>query len=643
MESEENISDDILLNSSSTDVEEVSCRSSSKQKKRARRKNKFQDSWKSNFNWITRANDEFMAKCISCGVCFSIANGGIADVKRHLKTTKHIRNMGSRYQKSVSCFLTHNSSKGTEGAQQAISAAEAAFTYHTVSHSHSYKSADCSSKLFKEMFADSNVASNFKCGRTKMSKIAINILAKHAIKTVLDDLAFDRPFSISTDASNKGNIKTFPLVLRYFCKHSGVNTKLLNFYNLNTEMSIDIAESIKSKLENNNLNLANVTSFCADNANVNFGYKKSVFVELKKCNPDIIGVGCLCHIINNAFKNALKLMKFDIENIVIKVFNEFSSSTKRTSNLKEFFEFCDLEWSELLRHVPTRWLSLNPAVERLLKNYAPIKTYFLSKDDCSAVLREFFESESSEAYLGFIHNIGVALSSSIKKLEEDTLVIVDMFKIVIQLRDKFEQQKSEKFYGYLAETVCRNCDDPQEISLFKRRAEAVLSYIITYIEEHFDLKNNKFEKLSVFNLNSHISFHDFTEVIKLFGIKNIDMDLLFDEFLSLKTFAENVKKETTVEEKWKAFLNSGTFPNFEKICNFIFSIPHSNAATERIFSCMFSFWRKERNRLLIENLESELIIKTNYDYTCIEFLKFLKTEDGKNGILKDVPKNDKYL
>lgn len=336
-------------------------------------------------------------------------------------------------------------------------------------------------------------------------------------------------------------------------------------------------------------------------------------------------------------------MKFDIENIVIKVFNEFSSSTKRTSNLKEFFEFCDLEWSELLRHVPTRWLSLNPAVERLLKNYAPIKTYFLSKDDCSAVLREFFESESSEAYLGFIHNIGVALSSSIKKLEEDTLVIVDMFKIVIQLRDKFEQQKSEKFYGYLAETVCRNCDDPQEISLFKRRAEAVLSYIITYIEEHFDLKNNKFEKLSVFNLNSHISFHDFTEVIKLFGIKNIDMDLLFDEFLSLKTFAENVKKETTVEEKWKAFLNSGTFPNFEKICNFIFSIPHSNAATERIFSCMFSFWRKERNRLLIENLESELIIKTNYDYTCIEFLKFLKTEDGKNGILKDVPKNDKYL
>lgn len=58
---------------------------------------------------------------------------------------------------------------------------------------------------------------------------------------------------------------------------------------------------------------------------------------------------------------------------------------------------------------------------------------------------------------------------------------------------------------------------------------------------------------------------------------------------------------------------------------------------------MFSFWRKERNRLLIENLESELIIKTNYDYTCIEFLKFLKTEDGKNGILKDVPKNDKYL
>lgn len=126
--------------------------------------------------------------------------------------------------------------------------------------------------------------------------------------------------------------------------------------------------------------------------------------------------------------------------------------------------------------------------------------------------------------------------------------------------------------------------------MFKKRADAVLSYVIKYIEDRFDLK-----KLSIFNLSPNILFQDFTEVIKLFSIKNIDMDLLFDEFIFLKTFAKKVQNEKTVDEKWKEFLNSGSFPNFEKICNFIFLIPHSNAATERIFSLMFLFWRKERN------------------------------------------------
>ena len=46
----------------------------------------------------------------------------------------------------------------------------------------------------------------------------------------------------------------------------------------------------------------------------------------------------------------------------------------------------------------------------------------------------------------------------------------------------------------------------------------------------------------------------------------------FNEFVYLKTFAENVSKDKTVEEKWKESLNSGPFPNFGKICMFIFSI-----------------------------------------------------------------------
>lgn len=68
-----------------------------------------------------------------------------------------------------------------------------------------------------------------------------------------------------TDASNKGNIKTFPLLLRYFHQQKGLKTSLLCFYSLNSEKAISILES--------GLNLKQISAYCADNASVNFGKK----------------------------------------------------------------------------------------------------------------------------------------------------------------------------------------------------------------------------------------------------------------------------------------------------------------------------------------------------------------------------------
>lgn len=138
-------------------------------------------------------------------------------------------------------------------------------------HSHSYLSSDCASSLFTSLFMDSKIASIYSCGRTKATKIVSNVLGPASKHIILKDLEVNYSFSISTDASNKGNINTFPLILRYFNKERGVQTKLLAFYSLESECSKDIGMSLKSSLENNGLSIKNVTSFCADNASVNFG------------------------------------------------------------------------------------------------------------------------------------------------------------------------------------------------------------------------------------------------------------------------------------------------------------------------------------------------------------------------------------
>jgi hypothetical protein len=61
--------------------------------------------------------------------------------------------------------------------------------------------------------------------------------------------------------------------------------------------------------------------------------------------------------------------------LVIKTFSEFSSSAKKLDELKDFFVFLETEYSVVLPHVTTRFLSLSAAVDRLvLKNWTVIKS-----------------------------------------------------------------------------------------------------------------------------------------------------------------------------------------------------------------------------------------------------------------------------
>lgn len=122
-------------------------------------------------------------------------------------------------------------------------------------------------------------------------------------------------------------------------------------------------------------------------------------------------------------KYALKGLDVDVKSIVIKIYNEFSSSALKTNKLKKCFEFAQIEFKELLRHVPTRWLSFMPAIDRLVYSWPAVKYYFLTKgaDNCHRVLWEFisedcdntdFSNEKectkesiNECYLFFLQNL----------------------------------------------------------------------------------------------------------------------------------------------------------------------------------------------------------------------------------------------
>ena len=95
---------------------------------------------------------------------------------------------------------------------------------------------------------------------------------------------------------------------------------------------------------------------------------------------------------------------FNVDDLVIDVFYWFDKSTKRKSNLSDYCDFCDTTYRDIMKHVNTRWLSLERAVGRVLQQYAALKSYFASEHDTNPRflrLQKLFADPMTEVYLYF--------------------------------------------------------------------------------------------------------------------------------------------------------------------------------------------------------------------------------------------------
>uniref|UniRef100_H2ZST0 DUF4371 domain-containing protein n=1 Tax=Latimeria chalumnae TaxID=7897 RepID=H2ZST0_LATCH len=283
------------------------------------------------------------------------------------------------------------------------------------------------------------------CGRTKAESLVKNVPAPEAVSQVLLALSGDGkplPFAVQTDASNKGNRKTFPHCSPVF--HSS---------EIQMESTNGIVKCITNSLENVGLSLDNVPAFGADNTNVNYGIHNSMYTDLHK-KTNLLQGNCRAHIVHNAVRRALNELSVDIETVVLKVYGFFSVSAKGREDLKEFFDFLDVQWREILRRVTTRWLSLNPAVSRMLQNWVAIKSYFISVgEDCPKQIQKVLKlakhddiQDTVEMCLLFCNNILNIFEEAIKKLERNDTTAPELYRSMKCLKEKLNQRKEDEYY-----------------------------------------------------------------------------------------------------------------------------------------------------------------------------------------------------
>lgn len=594
---------------------------------------------------------------VYCQICKSevdISNSGRSSIKKHLTKKKHqlAVNAASSSEKVTNFFKDNTLSS----ENLLIAAKEGTFAYHTIKHMQSFRSLDCTSKLIASLFEP-----KFTLARTKTDVIVKNVFAKEVQSRLNNALQKINYFSIMVDSSNHREIKVVPLLVRYFDSEKGIQVKLLELTDLPGESSEILNEYIF-----NTLLKLDVVSKCiglsADNTNTNFGGpnrlgKNNLFKKLNNsCSTSIVGVGCVAHILNNCIQNSTDILPFDIEVIVIKIYKYFYIYTVRVSTLKTFCDSVDVEYKKMLSFSKTRFLSLMPAVERILQMFEPLKEYFGSIE-CPTILKDFFENPIGEVWFWFVHNNSSLFHQAILKIEGNKISATEASLEYFRLLNTLTHRKEESFLPskvkvYLSKLQSLNTNENM-YDQFLLKAKKFYSSCIDYLNK-WSTNMNDLKLFSWICLRDQFTWDQITiscEKFKNSLGKNLNEDQLFDEIGHLKLYLTTDKivdwntNNILTEDRWLEFFcsmkrNLIPVTNLEKLCEFVLCLPGTSAPVERLFSHINKYWTSEKSQLEVSSLKSVMQVYTNFDETCHEMFNMLKTDQK---ILKEIHGSQKYL
>lgn len=603
---------------------------SSGSKKKVKYYCSFNDQWLKNNTWLSKI-DQFTAKCNICHIFFSVKFDGFGAVKNHAASAKHQKFMKtSQNGPPIPCVLPCENN--TE--EDLIIAAEITSTFHGIKHQHSYNSQDCGHKLNAVMFADSFIAKKISCGRTKASSIVESVLGPASQERIVSNLKASRYFSVASDSSNKGNLKMYPLLIKYFSLDSGIQTGLLDFYEDNEENSEAIKYQIINILTNNGLKASQISAYTVDNGSANYELNVSVYQQLNTINPNIIKANCTCHILHYCVKHSLKALSVDIELIVLKVYSELSAFARNRIDLKITCSEAEIEFREILKHVPTQWLSLHPAINRIITLWPALTNYFLAlgEENCSSFIWQTFcagdcQRNTALCVLYFVQNVMQVFQNAMKLLEADKVTSTEIYDIMVDLRTKLQNRQADQFYGKFAMNLLQHFDDAQKNKV-KTEINSFFIRCLNYLQYKYNFEDPEYKAMKVLSLKEPITWEGINNLQELLKL-DLNTDQLYDEVGILREMQAHLAEENRVDLRWVDFFAKtdarNPCPELKKLVAFVLSIPVSNASCERVFSLMEQVWSKERNKMNISLVKAELLILQNFEFSCINFHNYVLT------------------
>ena len=351
----------------------------SNKKARLKQKQTFLPSYEKDFKWVRQSRrDNHSVSCIYCFTDINIGHGGRHDIEKHEATDKHVKNARLSKQTTLITSMCAKPDLAKDRLDMDVMRAEATFAILIAKLNLPISSADSFTSALKSSVTDSKIISKYQCGRSKTTAI-INKLARDT-KDILIKQMKTGPFSLSTDGSNDDKSKQFPLVVRTIGEDGKVTSQLLSIPVVHGSATGEaISRVIESAMEKDAIPWTNCISFGCDNANVMVGLNKGVYKFMKNKHGEIHLSGCALHLVHIAAEKAANTLPVAIDEVLIDIFYYMKKSSKRLYKLGVLQAMHDVDQKKMLKHVCTRWLSIDRCLARLIENWAPLYDFFKSE------------------------------------------------------------------------------------------------------------------------------------------------------------------------------------------------------------------------------------------------------------------------
>ncbi|XP_046402959.1 uncharacterized protein LOC124168735 [Ischnura elegans] len=396
--------------------------------------------------------------------------------------------------------------------------------------------------------------------------------------------------------------KLYPIVVTFFSPElREIQNCLLSVPNFEGDATgVNIADLLLSTLREFHIPLKYCLAFGADNAPVMVGQKKGVAACLKQEIGNLIIVGCPCHLINLAAEKGAACLPLNVDENIIDIFYYLERSAKRKEKFRKFQTLHDTEVRKILKHVPTRWLSLKRCLDRILDQWNPLLSLF--KD-------EIVSNDSGEGTLKnykipkHIQSADVS-NSEPKSKHYDTI-------LCLSLRDQMCLRKSV-FFKSVRKCFSSSCD--YMIHKFPFKDEVLIHAEVADIS---NIGKASFSSLRFFiNRFPDILTREMEQL-------DAEVDILHSQFCNFQLQETNITAER-IDVQWaligqmKSADGVLKYDRLAKVMLAILSIPHSNAECERIFSTVTKKKTQFRSMLSETSLEKFLILKSIQKGKCFE-------------------------